>query len=114
MTQGQGAAVTQNGSILLHTRVVAIRQQISCDLAGESVVLNLRAGVYYGLNEVAAHVWKLVQEPRTIEEIRDVLLTEYRDVSPETCTRDLMNLIQNLREWKLLELHNGKPDPRDR
>ena len=102
--------MTQNGSLSLNTRVAAIREQISCDLEGESVVLSLRGGVYYGLNEVAAHVWKLVQEPRTVGEIREALLAEYRDVSPETCTRDLLNLLGQLREWKLLELQNGKPD----
>ena len=106
--------MTQNGSIPLHTRVVAVREQISCDLQGESVILHLREGVYYGLNEVAAHVWKLVQEPRTIEEIREALLVEYRDVSAEACTRDLLSLIGQLKEWKLLELQNGKPHPEDR
>lgn len=106
--------MTQNGSIPLHTRVVAVKEQISCDLQGESVILHLREGVYYGLNEVAAHVWKLIQVPRTIEEIRESLLAEYGDVSAEACTRDLQNLIGQLREWKLLELQNGKPRPEGR
>jgi hypothetical protein len=90
--------------------VVAIREQISCDLAGESVILNLREGVYYGLNEVAAQVWKLIQEPRSIQEIREALLETYRGVSEETCTRDLLNLLQQLTEWKLLEMQNGRPE----
>ena len=101
--------LTSNGSFPLHAHVVAVEQQISCDLEGESVVLNLRDGVYYGLNEVAAKVWSLVQEPRTIEEIRDALLQDY-DVSPESCTEDLLHLLRQMTEWKLVELRNGKPD----
>jgi hypothetical protein len=98
----------KNGSFPLHTEVVAIHDQISCDLEGEAVILHLREGVYYGLNEVAAKVWKLVQEPRTIKEIRDALLEDY-DVKPDDCTRDLLDLLQRFSTWKLVELRNGRP-----
>lgn len=100
--------MTQNGSLPLDTRVVAIREQISCDLTSESVVLDLRKGVYYGMNGVAAEVWKLVQEPRTIVEIRDALLEHY-EVQTDDCTRDLLDLLRQMRDWKLVELRNGKP-----
>ena len=37
------------------------------DVQGDEVVLlNLRDGVYYGLDGVGARVWTLVQEPRTV------------------------------------------------
>jgi hypothetical protein len=98
----------KNGSFALHAEVVAIRQQISCDLEGEAVILHLREGVYYGLNEVGAKVWTLVQTPRTVLEIRDALLKDY-DVEPDDCTRDLIELLQRLMDWKLVELRNGKP-----
>src|SRR2546427_11651852 len=51
--------------------VVAGKEQISCNLAEEAVVLGLKAGVYYGLNSVAARIWNLIQEPKTVCEIRD-------------------------------------------
>jgi hypothetical protein len=40
-------------------------------------------------------------------EIRDALLEDY-DVRPDDCTRDLIDLLQRLRAWKLIELRNGK------
>ena len=97
----------QNGLLPLSTQVVAIRDQISCDLEGEAVILHLREGVYYGLNEVASKVWRLVQEPRTITEIRDALLADY-EVEPDDLTRDLLELLSRLRDWNLLELRNGR------
>ena len=101
----------RNGSLALHAEVVAIREQISCDLEREAVVLHLGDGVYYGLNEVAAKVWNLVQTPRTVLEIRNALLADY-DVEPDDCTRDLLDLLQHLRDWKLIEFRNGRPlDP---
>lgn len=97
----------KNGLLPLHTQVVAIRDQISCDLEGEAVILHLQEGVYYGLNEVASKVWKLVQEPRSIMEIRDALLADY-DVEADDCTRDLLELLKRFRDWKLVELRNGR------
>lgn len=94
------------GPISLDDTIVAIRDQVSCDLADEAVVLSLKDGVYYGLNPVAARVWELIQEPRSLREIRDRLLEEF-DVEDGACTQDLLALLVQLREWNLVELRNG-------
>ena len=44
--------------------VVATKDQVSCDLAGEAAILNIKSGVYYGLDPVGARIWTLMQEPR--------------------------------------------------
>ena len=46
--------------------VVAAKDQVSCDLAGEAAILNIKSGVYYGLDPVGARIWSLVQEPRKV------------------------------------------------
>ena len=97
----------KNGSLTLLAEVVAVRGQISCDLEGEAVILHLDEGVYYGLNEVGAKVWTLLQTPRTVSTIRDALMQHY-DVQPDDCTRDLLDLLNRLMDWKLIELRNGK------
>lgn len=83
--------------------IVAAPQQISCDLSGEAVILNLQTGVYYGLNPVGARVWELVQTPRTIPEIRDFLVNEYA-VDPDSCERDLRSLLDELVARKLIQI----------
>jgi hypothetical protein len=95
--------ISTNGSINLEIRIVASSKQISCDLADEAVILNLEDGVYYGLNPVASRVWGLVQEPRTIRELRDSLLSEF-EIDEPTCTRDLIDLLNQLQRWGLIEL----------
>ena len=42
------------------------KDQVWCELAQEAVILNFKSGVYFGLNPVAARVWSLIQEPRTV------------------------------------------------
>lgn len=89
----------------LTATVRATREQVSCDLAEEIVVLSLADGAYYGLNPVAARIWELIQEPRSIRDIRDRLLEEYA-VEPDRCTRDLEEVLELLLEWKLAEVRD--------
>jgi hypothetical protein len=83
--------------------VVAAKDQVSSDLGGEVAILDLKAGVYYGLDAVGARIWSLIQEPRTVNEIRDILLEEY-EVEPERCERDLLVLLQRLADEGLIEV----------
>ncbi|MBW4602452.1 MAG: lasso peptide biosynthesis PqqD family chaperone [Calothrix sp. FI2-JRJ7] len=90
---------------LFASTIIASSQQISSDLGGEAVILNLKSGVYHGLNEVGASIWKLIQEPRTIEEIKQKLLEEY-DVEPEQCESDVIELLENLLVAELIVINN--------
>ena len=85
--------------------VVAAKDQVSSDLGEELAILNLKAGVYYGLDAVGARIWSLIQEPRKVDEIRDVLLEEY-EVEPERCERDLFALLQRLASEGLIQVED--------
>jgi hypothetical protein len=99
---------SEKATIPLEATVVVSSEQVSCDLADEAVILSLKDGTYYGLNPVAARVWELLQEPRTVSEIRDTLLEEYQ-VDAERCTRELLELLERFRAWGLLERRDGGP-----
>jgi hypothetical protein len=83
--------------------IVATKDQVSCDLAGEAAILNVKSGVYYGLDPVGARIWNLVQEPRAVVEIQDAITSEY-DVEPERCARDLASLLEKLLAEGLIEV----------
>ena len=83
--------------------VVAVKDQVSCDLAGESVILHLKSGVYYGLNSLGTRIWNLIQDPVSVDEVRAILVKEY-DVEPQRCERDLMALLQQLADAGLVKI----------
>ncbi len=83
--------------------ITAAQDQVSVDLDGEVVILNLKDGVYYGLETVGARVWKLIQEPKTLKEILEILLQEY-DVEPDRCARELQALLEDLAAKELIEV----------
>ena len=94
-----------SGKISGQSIVVVSQDQVSCELGGEAALLNLKAGVYYGLNEVGASIWKLIQEPKRVGEIRDAILEEY-EVEPDNCEADIMALLQDLLDNGLIEVKN--------
>jgi hypothetical protein len=102
--------VTIGLTLSLDTSIRVASEQVSCNLENEAFILDLKNGVYYSFNPVAARVWELAQEPRTVREIRDALLAEF-DVESEECTRDLLRLVEQLHQWDLVEWRNGKGHP---
>src|SRR5579864_229659 len=88
-----------------HSVVVAAKDQVSCDLAGEAAILNIKSGVYYGLDPVGTQIWNLMQEPREVAEIQNAITDEY-EVGPGRCARDLVGFLEKLLAEGLIELKN--------
>ena len=93
--------------ILGESTIAAAEEQVSCDIGGESAILNLSNGVYYGLDPLGARIWELIREPKTVYEVRDVIVAEY-DVEPEVCERDLLALLEQLSDEGLIQVRNGQ------
>jgi len=65
------------------------------NLAGESVLLNLDTGTYFGLDAVGTHLWNLVAEHGLTALAIDTLLAEY-DVDASRLRKDVTALIDQL------------------
>lgn len=89
------------------TIIVAARDQVSCDLSGEVAILNLKNGVYYGLNPIGAKIWNMLQKPTNMNTMRDAILDEY-EVEPEQCEHDLLSILQQLITEGLVEVRDEK------
>lgn len=86
--------------------VVVARDEVSCTLGAEAAILSLKTGVYYGVDEVGARIWSLLQKPSSVEAIREAILDEY-DVEPERCERDLLALLEQLHAEGLIEVRSS-------
>ena len=67
--------------------------QVSCRLDGEAALLQMSEGVYYSLDEMGARIWDEMQEPISIEELRDRIVREYH-VDLDRCERDLIEFVR--------------------
>ena len=68
-------------------------------------LLNLKSNMYYSLNSVGAFIWELIQEPKSVADIRGAVLGRY-NVDAERCRADVDALLKGLAENGLARLHN--------
>lgn len=86
-----------------NSRVVAADDITFADLGGEAVVLNLNAGVYFGLNEAGARILSLLREPARVEELITALMPDY-DVTREQLERDIIGFIEGLTRREIIRV----------
>ena len=86
--------------------VVVAPDVIGSELGSEVVMLNLGDATYYGLDEVGAEVWRLIQTPITIGRVVASIVDAY-DVDPQRCRTDVLTLMAALRERGLVEVRDG-------
>lgn len=64
-------------------------------LENEAVLLDLKSGTYFGLNEVGARAWHLIVERGSLARVLEALAEEF-DVEREIVERDLLALAAQL------------------
>ena len=92
-----------DSAISLPSVVVGVPDQISCRLDDGIVLLDLNKGVYFGLNDVGSLIWELIQRHQRVEALYSAVLEQYEG-DPETCRRDVLRLLKDLREAGLANL----------
>lgn len=85
----------------LTDRVRIPQEVLARQVGGETVMLDLAKGAYFGLDPVGARMWQLLAESKTLAEVRDAIVEEY-DVSREDAERDLLALVADLMAQGLL------------
>ena len=87
--------------ISLSLQVTPSEDVIWRNLQGESVLLDLKSGVYFGLDTVGTRIWTLLQAHHDLQAVLKELLSEY-DVGEEKCARDLVDLVGAMAEKGLV------------
>ncbi len=86
--------------------VVVAPDVLSTQLGTEQVMLNLRDGTYYGLDEVGSRIWMLLQSPVQVGSICDAIAGEY-DVEADRCRADVFRLLHELMQRGLVEIRTS-------
>ena len=73
------------------------------ELQGEAVLLNLKSGVYFGLDPVGTRIWQLFAEHEVLSEVAQAVVAEY-DVAEDKCSEDLLKLVDDLEKQELVSV----------
>jgi hypothetical protein len=94
-----------DGQLSDTTVVVIAGDVLWSELGSEHILLSLRDGTYYGLEEVGGEIWRLLQTPVPVAEICRALVEQY-DVEPARCRRDVIRLLGDLAGRQLVEIRD--------
>jgi len=96
--------------VTIESVLVQDKEPVGADLDGGSVLLSVRAGAYFSLNQVASEIWQMLVEPRRVEQIFAALI-ENHDVDAQTVARDVTPFLQTLVEQRLLRVIESSKVP---
>lgn len=74
-------------------------------LQDELVVLELKRGVYFGLDPIGTRIWQLLREERSLQDVLTAVVEEY-EVETAQGAEDLLDLVQRLGEQGLVEIRD--------
>ena len=95
--------MTNKKTLNLDSMVICSDGVVASDLDGEVVMMSVERGEYYGLDDIASRIWHLIEIPRSIREICEILSPEY-DVERELIEQDVLTFFQDIYEDKLIRI----------
>ena len=78
------------------------------ELEGETVLLQLDSGEYFGLDKTATRIWQLIVEKADLHQVEAAMLEEF-DVDRTVLSHDLARVVDQLSAKHLIEIHRS-PD----
>jgi hypothetical protein len=94
--------------VTAESRISAAAHAVSCELAGETVILDMKSDRYFALSAIGTQIWNWLQTPCTVESLCARLVQEY-EVTAEQCRADVSALLDQLLQQGLVRIDEGAP-----
>ena len=88
-------------TVALTTVVTQSPELVSTNIEGQTALLSILNGAYYGMDRVGSRVWELIEQPRAVAAVVDQLLLEFA-VERATCEQHVLTFLQKLADADLL------------
>ena len=71
-------------------------------------MMSLASDVYVSLDTLSKRIWSELERPTTSAELCQILLAEF-DVPAEICEHDILRLLNQLHEYRLIRIVPSQP-----
>jgi hypothetical protein len=88
-------------TVALTTVIAQSPELVSTNIEGQTALLSIHNGAYYGMDRVGSRVWALIEQPRAVSAVVDQLLKEFAVERP-TCEQHVLTFLQKLADADLL------------
>lgn len=75
---------------------------VTADMDGETVMMHVESGNYFGLGEVGSTIWSMLQAPIEVRKIVDRLSESY-DVERARCEAETLAFLVEMRTLGMIE-----------
>jgi hypothetical protein len=80
---------------------------VAANLGEELALLDMAHGTYLGFNATAAHLWRLLDEPRTLDGLCQSLMQEF-EIDAGRCRGDVAELLDRLTAAGMVKARDGE------
>jgi len=70
---------------------------------GETVMMSISNGMYYGMDTIGSRIWELIAQPRKVMDLCHMLQDEF-DVEQEPCLRDVLEFLNDLADENIVKV----------
>lgn len=81
--------------------------QVSTELDGETVILDIATSIYSGLDPVGTAIWNILEKPVTFSQLVGAILSRY-DVTEDQCIDDVLLFLKDLADNQLIAISDEK------
>lgn len=89
--------------IYMNTLISRNHGIIHSDMDGETVMMSIDLGSYFGLNTMATFIWECIDTPSTVADII-TSIREHFDVEQAKCEKDTLEFLNDMVERKIIEI----------
>lgn len=75
---------------------------LAVDMDGETVMMDMISGNYFGINTVGSHVWAVLETEHTVEEILKSLEGQFEISESDTVQSDIISFLDDMVKQKLV------------
>jgi hypothetical protein len=87
----------------LNTIIQQADNLVSCVLDGETALMNVASGYYYGLDPVGSRIWALIEQKRLVSQLCTFIVEEF-EVEPPQCEHHLLTFLNELAKNNLVKV----------
>jgi hypothetical protein len=77
---------------------------IAADMDGETVMMDIQSGHYYGINAVGSHVWALLETEQRLDTVVAAVLEAFETQDAMNVAKDVQAFLAEMQAHKLVEM----------
>ena len=93
--------------IQTNSKIRRDNELIFSEMDGETVMMSVERGEYYGIDPIGSRIWGMLETPKTMSELCDTLLPDY-DVTREQMEKDVLAFLKQMLEKGIIKIVNDR------